>query len=478
MTMSAVPEGVAAAAASTETVTPASPAVPAAAADAVKRVPIPPRGVDYRGKVVLAPMVRSGELPSRLLALHYGADLVWGPETVDHSMIGTVRKINPRTGCIEWTRVSSNNVAKGDTETESIIYKVDPVREKGRHIFQIGTNDPDRAVTAARLVAADVDGIDVNAGCPKSFSTTGGMGAALLRKPDLLCSILEALAREIPREFGIGVSVKIRILETPDLTEALVRRLVRTGIHALTVHCRTTPMRPREPAIRGQLKMIRDLCHEAGVACLMNGDVGSREEALTKLIPEFGVDGAMIARAAEKNPTCFLPGPPKTWSESWKENVKRYLRYAMESENKIGNSKFMLTQMVPGKAPEYQKLQHERDYESWCEVLGYKETDPEMMELAKKTDWLLGASKEQVAIVEAEKKRQKEIAAKGKALAKEKERLEKQAQQKQQRQQNSNNNNNKRRRDSVTSNGSNSGRPRGPKRWNDEAREPQTTAQA
>jgi tRNA-dihydrouridine synthase 2 len=43
-----------------------------------KRVPIPRRGVDYRGKIVLAPMVRSGELPSRLLALHYGADLVWG----------------------------------------------------------------------------------------------------------------------------------------------------------------------------------------------------------------------------------------------------------------------------------------------------------------------------------------------------------------------------------------------------------------
>lgn len=43
-----------------------------------KRVPIPKNGADYRGKIVLAPMVRSGELPSRLLALHYGADLVWG----------------------------------------------------------------------------------------------------------------------------------------------------------------------------------------------------------------------------------------------------------------------------------------------------------------------------------------------------------------------------------------------------------------
>lgn len=30
-----------------------------------------------RKACVLAPMVRSGELPSRLLSLHYGADLVW-----------------------------------------------------------------------------------------------------------------------------------------------------------------------------------------------------------------------------------------------------------------------------------------------------------------------------------------------------------------------------------------------------------------
>ena len=44
----------------------------------VKLVPIPKNGVDYRGKVVLAPMVRSGECPSRLLALKFGADLVCG----------------------------------------------------------------------------------------------------------------------------------------------------------------------------------------------------------------------------------------------------------------------------------------------------------------------------------------------------------------------------------------------------------------
>lgn len=53
-------------------------AVNVAASSTTKRVPIPRNGVDYRGTVVLAPMVRSGELPSRLMALKYGADLVWG----------------------------------------------------------------------------------------------------------------------------------------------------------------------------------------------------------------------------------------------------------------------------------------------------------------------------------------------------------------------------------------------------------------
>jgi hypothetical protein len=32
----------------------------------------------------------------------------------------------------------------------------------------------------------DVAAIDINMGCPKSFSLSGGMGAALLSKPELI----------------------------------------------------------------------------------------------------------------------------------------------------------------------------------------------------------------------------------------------------------------------------------------------------
>lgn len=338
------------------------------------RVPIPANGVDYRGKVVLAPMVRSGELPSRLLALKYGADLVWGPETIDRSLIGASRRVNPRTGTVEFTRFPSNGGRSTKADHESVIYRIDPTREKGKLVFQIGTASPEFAVEAAKTVAGDVAGIDVNSGCPKPFSTSGGMGAALLRNPDRLCSILEALVKEVGNPFQISISVKIRILETPEKTEALVSRLVKTGITGLTVHCRTTPMRPRERAIRDQLRMIASVCHNAGVACVVNGDVTSRDEGLA-LMKEYGVDGAMIASSAEANPSCFR-SEAGGGLLSWREVVHEYLQACLETENRFGNAKYLLNILVPGKNKEFQHSRSSKSYFDWCYSLKYDDLVP------------------------------------------------------------------------------------------------------
>ncbi|KAH8197528.1 hypothetical protein TruAng_008311 [Truncatella angustata] len=337
----------------------------------LKKVPIPRRGVDYRGKIVLAPMVRSGELPSRLLALHYGADLVWGPETIDKAMIGTTRKVHDDTKTIIWTRKQSQGMKQPAAEVkENILFQIHPEKEGRKLVFQMGTADPGLAVEAAKTVAADVAGIDVNAGCPKPFSVHCGMGAALLKTPDLLVSILEALVKNIASEYEIGISVKIRILETPAETEALVRRLVATGITGLTVHCRTTPMRPREAALRGQLRMVADICHEAGVACVVNGDVETRDHGL-QLMEEFGTDGAMIATAAEKNSSCFRSAADGGMA-SWKEVVEHYVRYSIEVENKFGNTKYLLCHIIPGKQPEYKLISACKSYTKVCQMLGFE----------------------------------------------------------------------------------------------------------
>ncbi|KAG5976222.1 hypothetical protein E4U55_007420 [Claviceps digitariae] len=354
----------------------------------IRRVPIPRRGVDYRGKVVLAPMVRSGELPSRLLALHYGADLVWGPETIDRAIIGTTRRFNKETRVIEWTRQPSQGQKEPPPDAkESIIYRVFPETEANKLVFQIGTADPDLAVKAARLVAADVAGIDVNAGCPKPFSTKGGMGAALLQTPDKLVAILEALVQNITPEFEIGISVKIRILDTAAQTEALVRRLVATGITGLTVHCRTTPMRPRERAIRDQLRMIANVCREAGVACLMNGDVETRDKGLG-LAREYGADGAMIAVAAEKNPSCFR-SDADGGVLPWQPVVEQYLKFCMDIRNPFGNTKYLLGQMVPGKTKFYPAVNQVKSYADLCQMFDFHH----LLQLAQETDVTLGLDK-------------------------------------------------------------------------------------
>jgi tRNA-dihydrouridine synthase 2 len=211
------------------------------------------------------------------------------------------------------------------------------------------------------------------------------MGAALLRTPEKLAGILEALVEQVGKVWEIGISVKIRLLETPQMTEELVTRLCKTGITGLTIHCRTTPMRPRERAIREQLRMIGEVCKEYGVACLMNGDVKDRDEGVA-LAKEYGVDGGMIATAAEANSSAFRT-KEQGGLAPWREVVTEYLKLAMSVENKAGNTKFLLSQLMPGKDPLYQPVQMSKSYEQCCKVLGM---DDEMITRAKEVDEILG----------------------------------------------------------------------------------------
>lgn len=56
----------------------------------------------------------------------------------------------------------------------------------------------------------DIAAIDINMGCPKPFSISGGMGAFLLSKPDTVKEILTSLVAVAK----IPVSCKIRVLDT------------------------------------------------------------------------------------------------------------------------------------------------------------------------------------------------------------------------------------------------------------------------
>ncbi|KDQ51119.1 hypothetical protein JAAARDRAFT_41389 [Jaapia argillacea MUCL 33604] len=250
---------------------------------------------DFKDGVMLAPMVRSGVLPTRLFALKHGAKLVWAPEIVDKAILHSERVVDPITGVISYNGKSR------------AMFTTHPL-EKPYLIYQIGSSDPSLAVQAAKMVLQDVSGIDLNCGCPKPFSTHSGMGAALLSTPDLLCSILTALRTELPPH--ITVSAKIRLLPNQEDTLKLVEKIVNTGISALTVHCRTRNQRMKERAVIERLKEIVEFVEGMGkgIAVIANGDCLSWEDA-KRVRAITGAHSVMIATAAESNPTCFSPTP-------------------------------------------------------------------------------------------------------------------------------------------------------------------------
>ncbi|KAH7338955.1 hypothetical protein B0J17DRAFT_570963 [Rhizoctonia solani] len=301
--------------------------------------------VDYTNGVILAPMVRSGTLPTRLLSLKYGATLVWSPEIVDKAIIGSERIVDERTGVISYMKPNSNNP----------VFTTHPV-ERTHLIFQMGSSDPELAAQAAQMVFQDVAGIDLNCGCPKPFSVHAGMGAALLSTPDVLCGILSKLRATLPP--NVPVSAKIRLLADAEATRALVSRIWREGgISALTVHCRTREMRPVTPAVTSRMREAVDQIAELEaqdetgrrVAVIYNGDC-SGAPAAQEIRDTTGATSVMMARAAEANPSCFDASRPVRDAEL--EIMPEYLRLAKYLDNHFSNTKFCVQQFNSPTTPE------------------------------------------------------------------------------------------------------------------------------
>ncbi|KAF5345189.1 hypothetical protein D9758_009700 [Tetrapyrgos nigripes] len=303
----------------------------------------------FKDGVMLAPMVRSGALPTRLFALKHGATLVWGPEIVDKAMLHAERVVDRmwKFASVAFEKINLLNIAVTGVVSfngkSRAIWTTHPV-EKPYLIYQIGSADPEIAVQAAKMVMNDISGIDLNCGCPKPFSTHAGMGAALLTNPDLLCSILTALREAMPPH--ITVTAKIRFLPDQKDTLKLVERIVNTGISALTVHCRTRNMRDKDRAMIERLREIVDFVKGMGkdIAVIENGDCLGAEDA-KRVRNVTGAHSVMIARAAETNPSCFSSTP---LVDIDKTLVPAYLRVAKYLDNHWSLTKFCVSQF---KAP-------------------------------------------------------------------------------------------------------------------------------
>jgi tRNA-dihydrouridine synthase 2 len=265
----------------------------------------------YRG-VALAPMVRASTTPLRTLALKYGADWVYTEELVDRALSATIRVENKEMGTIDYlkdvTKMSpkvQRRIAKEGGAP--LLLRIDPAVEKGKLVCQIGTGEPDLALQAALHVHQDVDGIDINMGCPRKFSTSGGMGSALLTDPERAYSIIKILRDNL----DIPVSVKIRLLKDTASTIDFVTGLVHAGALAVAVHGRKVGDEGQHSADWETLKEVIKACKAKfpHIDFLVNGDFYTRQE-WTEFMAETGASGVLLGRPALYNTSIFRKPPP------------------------------------------------------------------------------------------------------------------------------------------------------------------------
>ena len=58
--------------------------------------------LNYRNKMIMAPMVKIGTTPARLLALDFGADIVYTEEIIDWRLLRSTRIENPILNTVDY----------------------------------------------------------------------------------------------------------------------------------------------------------------------------------------------------------------------------------------------------------------------------------------------------------------------------------------------------------------------------------------
>ncbi|TLU87710.1 MAG: tRNA dihydrouridine synthase DusB [Chlorobium sp.] len=229
--------------------------------------------LDIDRPVMLAPMEDVTDRAFRQLCKRHGADIVY-------------------------TEFISAEALRRGVEKSLRKLKTDAIERP--FAIQIFGNSVDSMVEAA-VIAEEYcpDYLDINFGCPTKKVAGKGAGAALLREPEKMAQISEAVVKAV----NIPVTAKTRIgwdMESINILDILPR-LEDAGIQALALHGRT---RSQMYKGRADWSWIRAAKEQARIPIIANGDIWSAEDAVA-MFAETGADGVMIGRGSIGNPFIF-----------------------------------------------------------------------------------------------------------------------------------------------------------------------------
>jgi len=230
--------------------------------------------MDFRGKLILAPLAGVSDTVFRGLCRENGADIV-------------VTEM-----------VSARGLLCDPGRTGRYLAFHEAERPVGAQLF--GSDPGEIAEAAAEVARRRFDFVDINMGCPVRKVTGGGSGAAILSNPRLAGRIAGAAVRAA----GIPVTAKIRSgfgTENETFLE-VSRELFDAGVAAITLHPRHRAQMFSGTADWGHIAALKRAFPDGVV--IGNGDVRNPGDAARMLVAT-GCDGVMVGRAAMGNPWIF-----------------------------------------------------------------------------------------------------------------------------------------------------------------------------
>ena len=241
-----------------------------------------------RPKFISAPMVDQSELAFRLLVRNNGADLCYTQMMHAKNFVidGKYRK-----DCIDWIDYHRSD---GNLTLSNNARSLDrPL------IAQLAGNCPDTLVKAASFIQRDVDGIDLNLGCPQNIARRGNYGAYLLQDREAVKLILKDMVARI----DCPITAKIRIFENDFDTIKFCQDLEHIGIQMLTIHGRTVHQN-KQYVGEANWDIIRKIKQSVRIPIIANGGISCLADAL-QCLEETGCDAIMSSEALLENPKLF-----------------------------------------------------------------------------------------------------------------------------------------------------------------------------
>lgn len=229
--------------------------------------------VKLKSRFFAAPMAGITNAPYRRLLAGYGASLVYTE------------------------MVSAKGLYYDDSKTENLLFMYE---DEGPVGIQIFGHEPEIMAYAARKLEKRKNVIlDINMGCPVPKIVKNGDGAALLKDPDRIYSIVRATVNATSKP--VTCKIRLGFGEGDFVAPACAAACEAGGARAVCVHGRT-----REQYYSGQAdwEKIAEVKKSVSIPVIANGDVDSVSSALA-ILEKTGCDFAMIGRACIGNPWIF-----------------------------------------------------------------------------------------------------------------------------------------------------------------------------